>query len=424
MNGKQLARNPDGTNDVRARRGPLSGLRVLELGHYIAAPFCTRLLGDLGAEVIKVEPPGSGDPIRQWGDMVDGRSIWWSSHGRNKKCVTLNLKDPKGQDIVRRLVALSDVVVENFRPGQLEKFNLGPEELQKVRPGLVLVRISGFGQTGPDANKPSFGVIGESMGGIRYLTGYPPGVSDLPSVRIGISIGDSLSGMYGALGALSAIFEQRVAGIKQPIRIVDVALTESVLSLLEGILPEYSVLGKVRQPSGSSMPTAAPTNAYPVKDGKHILIAGNSDPLFQRLAKLIGRPELSDDPRFVNNPARVAHMKELDAMVSEWTRTQTREEALGKLDEARIPASKIYDAADIADDPQYRAREAIVSVADPAFPKPVMQPAPVPKFDSGAPGGGVGWPGPDIGAFNEEVYGELLGMDEAERSVLSKAGVI
>lgn len=406
------------------RRGPLTGLRVLELGHYIAAPFCTRLLADLGAEVIKAEPPGTGDPVRSWGEMVGGRSVWWSSHGRNKKCVTLNLKHPDGLAIASQLIARSDVVVENFRPGQLERFGLDIETLQSLRPGLVLVRISGFGQTGPDSQKPSFGVIGESIGGIRHLTGYPREESDLPPVRMGISFGDSISGMYGALGALAAIFEQRVAGVQLPIRVVDVALTESVLSLLEGILPEYSVMDKIREPSGSAMPSAAPSNAYPVADGQHILIAANSEPLFERLCQLIGRPELAGDPRFVDNPARVANARELDAIIAAWTREQTRDSALEQLDAMSIPASKIFNAADIAGDAQYRARGAIVDVADPAFERPVMQAAPVPRFDQSAPGGNISWPGAEVGTFNEEVYGELLGYDAGKLKALARDGAI
>ncbi len=407
-----------------ARRGPLTGLRILELGHYIAAPFCTRLLGDLGAEIIKVEQPGSGDPIRQWGEMVNGRSTWWSSHARNKKCITLNLKLEEGCRIARGLIEKCDVVVENFRPGQLERFGLDVETLQKVRPGLVLVRISGFGQTGPDSKRSSFGVIGEAIGGLRYLTGYPRDVSDLPPVRMGISLGDSISGMYGALGAIAAIYEQRVAGVNLPIRVVDVALTESVLSLLEGTLPDYSVLGKIRQPSGSSLPSAAPTNAYPVNDGSYILIAANSDPLFKRLCQAMGKTELFRDKRFKDNPARLANRKELDAIIADWCRALSRDEALRVLEELDIPASKIYDASDIVADPQFQARKAIVSVEDPVFEKSVMQPATMPHFDENAPGGGISWPGPDVGAFNAEIYGGLIGLSGREQERLAKAGVI
>lgn len=417
------------STNIADRRGPLTGLRVLELGHYIAAPFCTRLLGDLGAEIIKVEPPGSGDPIRAWGEMVDGNAIWWSSHGRNKKCISLNLKSAEGVELAKRLVEKADVVVENFRPGQLEKFGLGPDVLKDLRHGIVLVRISGFGQTGPEGKKASFGVIGESIGGIRYLTGYPRDVSDLPPVRPGISIGDSLAGMYGALGALSAIYEQRIAGadnpeLQQPVRIVDVALTESVLSMLEGILPEYSVLGKIRQPAGSNLPSAAPTNAYPVEDGQFILIAANSDPLFERLCGIIGQPELAQDPRFRTNPDRVANMKQLDALITDWSRTQTRESALEALDSVNIPSSKIFTAEDIVNDPQYQARGAVQEIEDPIFGQKVMQPATVPRFDESAPGGGIDWPGPRVGQFNDEIYGGLLNIDEAERDRLTKAGAI
>lgn len=414
----------DMANENAARRGPLSGLRVLELGHFIAAPFCTRLLADLGAEVIKAEPPGDGDPVRTWGEMIDGHTAWWSAHGRNKKCITLNLKHEKGLALARSLIAKSDIVVENFRPGQMERFGLDVDTLKKVRPGLILVRISGYGQTGPDSQKSSFGAIGEAVGGIRYLTGYPPGEADLPPVRTGISFGDSMSGMYGALGALAAVIEQRVAGVEWPIRVIDVALTESVLSLLEGIMPEYSVMGKIRQPAGSGLPGAAPSSAYPVDDGQFILIGANSEPLFARLCKIMGRPDLTANPKFADNPSRVANVRELDAIIGAWTSTLSREDALHQLEQADIPASKIYTAADIADDPQYRARGALVAVDDPFFDKPVLQPATMPRFDAAAPGGAIEWPGPDVGSFNDEVYAELMGLSETEREQLRKEGVI
>ena len=406
------------------RRGPLSGLRVLELGHFIAAPFCTRLLADLGAEVIKAEPPGAGDPVRTWGESTNGHTAWWSAHGRNKKCISLNLKHEKGRALARALIEKTDIVVENFRPGQLERFGFDIDTLKSLRPGLVLVRISGYGQTGPESQRSSFGAIGEAVGGIRYLTGYPPGDTDMPPVRTGISFGDSMSGMYGALGALAAIIEQRVAGVELPIRVIDVALTESVLSLLEGIMPEYSVFGKVRQPYGSRLPGAAPSSAYPVNDGQFILIGANSDPLFEKLCQIMGRPELAKDPKFADNPSRVANVKELDALIGQWTRTLSRGEALQQLERADIPASKIYTAADIAADPQYQARGALVSVDDPAFDTPVLQSAAMPRFDDAAPGGGIDWPGPAVGAFNDDIYGDLLGLSEGVREELRAAGAI
>jgi crotonobetainyl-CoA:carnitine CoA-transferase CaiB-like acyl-CoA transferase len=267
--------------------GPLAGLRVLELGHFIAGPFCARLLADLGADVIKVEAPGKGDPARSWGEIRgDKSSIWWSVHGRNKKSITLNMKSPRARSLLLELIGQSDVLIENYRPGQLERWGLGTEQLQLAKPGLVLVRISGFGQNGPYAERSAFGVIGEAMGGIRRLTAFPAGTTDLPPARTGISLGDSVAALYGAFGALAAILDQRSRTTKE-VRIVDVALTESVLSLMEGCLPEYGVLGKVREPTGSTLPTNAPSNAYACKDGEWVLIAANSDPLF--IARPAGR---------------------------------------------------------------------------------------------------------------------------------------
>ena len=267
--------------------GPLSGLRVLEIGHFVAAPFCTRLLGDLGADVIKIEPPG-GDPVRQWGKQLDGNALWWSAHARNKRCITLNLKHPKARDIVLRLVESCDALVENFRPGQLAKLGLGKEALQQARPDLVIARISGFGQDGPYRDRAAFGVIGEAIGGLRHLTNHPPGTTDLPPVRVGISIGDSLAGLYAAFGIMAALWQRDRRGGDGRARTMDIALTEAVLSMMEGMLPEYGALGLVRQPTGSRIPTAAPSNAYPTQDGKWILIAANSDPLFAKLTALMG----------------------------------------------------------------------------------------------------------------------------------------
>ena len=288
-----------------ASHGPLTGLRVLEIGHFVAAPFCTRLLADLGAEVIKVEPP-AGDPVRQWGKQVNGSAPWWSLHARNKQCITLNLKHPQAASLVLRLVAKCDALVENFRPGQLDKLGLSEATLKNARPDLVIARVSGYGQDGPYRDRPAFGVIGEAIGGLRYLTDHPPGTSDLPPVRVGISIGDSIAGLYAAFGIAAALWQRDRNGGDKRGRSIDVALTESVLSMMEGLLPEYSVLDAVRQPTGSRIPTAAPSNAYPTADDKWILIAGNSDPIFTRLAKLIGRPEIASDPRFIGNRARKA----------------------------------------------------------------------------------------------------------------------
>jgi formyl-CoA transferase len=406
--------------------GPLQGLRIVEFGHFIAAPFATRVLADMGADVIKVEPP-AGDPVRSWGAQLDGgRSLWWSVHGRNKRCVTLDLKAPDAREIACQLVARSHAVVENFRPGLMERFGLGPADLAAVRPGCILVRISGFGQTGPRRLDPSFGMIGEAIGGIRHLTGHPPEVSDLPSVRTGVSLGDSVAGLYGAIGLLAALYEtrERPPAPGTQARIVDVALTESVLSLLEGMLPEYGALGRIRGPNGARIPTAAPSSAYRCADGAWIVIGANSQPLFDRLAKLMDRPELSRDPRFADNPSRVQNVEALDARIGEWTAQRPADRVVADLERAGIPASKIYTVADITADAQYRAREAVRAVPDPVLEQDILHPAPVPRFDGAGPREGIAWAGPAVGAHNDDVYGGLLGFSPDRLASLRQAGTI
>ncbi|HET7410854.1 MAG TPA: CoA transferase, partial [Paracoccaceae bacterium] len=320
--------------------------------------------------------------------------------------VTLNLKSPEAREIALGLVARADAVVENFRPGLMERFGLGPDDLAAVKPGIVLVRISGFGQTGPRAGDPSFGMIGEAIGGIRHLTGYPPEVTDLPPVRTGVSLGDSVAGLYGAIGLLAALWEQRAAqpGPGTPARIVDVALTESVLSLLEGILPEYGALGRVRGPHGARIPTAAPSSAYACADSAWVLIGANSQPLFRRLAGLMGRPELAEDPRFLDNPSRVNNVGDLDAEIGAWT--------------AERPADAIVA------DAQYRAREAVRPAPDPVLERDILHPAPVPRFAGPGPSEGIAWTGPAIGAHNDEVYGKLLGLPAERLAALRDSGTI
>ncbi len=400
--------------------GPLSGLRVIEIGHFVAAPFCTRLLGDLGADVIKIEPP-SGDPVRQWGGQVDGNSVWWSMHGRNKRSVTLNLKHRDAAGLVLRLVEKCDALVENFRPGQLDKLGLGEAALRKARPDLVIAHISGFGQDGPYRDRAAFGVIGEAIGGLRHLTNHPPGTSDLPPVRVGISIGDSIAGLYAAFGIMAACWQRDRAGGDRRGRSLDVALTDSILSMMEGMLPEYSVLGKVRQPTGSRIPTAAPSNAFPTSDGGWILVAANSDPLFARLAKLIGKPELTDDPRFRGNQARVSNVEALDVEIAAWTRRHTAAEADRILSEADIPCTQVYTAAEIAADPQFRERGMVREVDDPLFGR-VLHTGVVPYLSQ--TGGAIRWAGPRIGQHTDEVLGELLGLSSAEISALRTEGVV
>ena len=333
----------------------LSGLRVLEIGHYVAAPFCTRLLADLGADVIKIEPR-AGDPARQWGEMVDGRSLWWSMHGRNKRSVTLDLKSDEGRELVLKLVEQCDAVVENFRPGQLSRLGLGPDVLRQARPGLIVVQISGYGQDGPSADRAAFGVIGEAIGGLRYLTNNPPGTSAMPPVRVGVSIGDSIAGLYAAFGAVAALWQRDRHGGDGKARTIDVALTESVLSMMEGMLPEFGALGKVKQPTGGGIATAAPSNAYPSSDGQWVLIAANSEPLFAKLMELIGQPALIGAAGYASNPERVANSETLDLLIERWTRALTAERIVELLDAEDIPNSKAFTAADCASDAQYRAR--------------------------------------------------------------------
>ena len=404
---------------AKPARGPLAGLRILELGHFVAAPFATRLLADLGADVVKIEPPG-GDPVRQWGEQANGRSPWWSMHARNKRCIALDLKHPGARAVVLRLASGADALVENFRPGQLDKLGLSEAALREARPGLVISRISGFGQDGPYRDRASFGVIGEAMGGLRYLTNHPPEDTDLPPSRVGISIGDSIAGLYAAFGVMAALWQRdRAGGAPGPFTL-DVALTEAMLSMMEGTLPEYGVFGTIREPQGSRIKTAAPTNAYPTRDGKWLLIAANSDPLFRRLARVIGRPELADDPDFAANPGRLRNVARLDAIIADWSRGFDAAEADRILTEADIPSTLCFNAADIAADPQYRARGMVQELDDPQIGR-VLHAGIVPHVPE-APGA-IRWTGPAIGAHTDEVLGEA-GFDEAEIGRLREEGVV
>ena len=400
--------------------GPLAGVRVIELGHFVAAPFCTRLLGDLGADVIKVEPPGAGDPVRQWGTRVKGQSVWWSVHGRNKRCITLDLKKPRAKDIVLGLVAQCDVLVENFRPGQLDRLGLSEAALRSARPDLVIARISGYGQDGPQRDRAAFGVIGEAVGGLRHLTNHPPGTTDLPPVRVGVSIGDSVAGIYAAFGIMAALWRRDAArrGDGRG-RSLDVALTESIFSLLEGALPEYGALGTVRQPTGGGIATAAPTNAYRSHDGMWVLIAANSDPLFRKLAALMGKPELADDPRYVGNQARVANSAALDGEIGAWTARHDAAELERLLEAADVPATRAYTIADCAADPQFQHRGMVREVED-AQLGPVLHPGIVPLLPEDP--GAVRWAGSPVGAHTEEVLAGLLGLSAAEIAALRQEG--
>lgn len=387
--------------------GPLSNLRVLELGHFVAAPFATRLLADLGADVIKIEPR-EGDPVRQWGAQIDGKSLWWSMHGRNKRSVVLDLKAQRGREVLLRLVEHCDVVVENFRPGQLARWGLDAARLRQARPGLIIAHISGYGQDGPYSDRAAFGVIGEAVGGLRYLTNHPPGTSDLPPVRVGVSIGDSVAGVYAAFGVMAALWQRDRTGGDGQGRTLDVALTESIFSMMEGMLPEYGALGKIKQPTGGAIATAAPSNAYPSSDGGWILIAANSEPLFLKLSKLMGQPQMAGLSEYCDNPSRVLNAAALDVLIATWSRGHTLSELEVLLNGADIPNSRAYTAEDCARDPQYRHRRMIREVADPALGI-VLQAGIVPHVPENP--GTIRWAGPAIGQHSEEVLTSLAGVD-------------
>ncbi len=332
-----------------APAGPLAGLKVLELGQLIAGPFAAKTLADFGADVVKVEPPGAGDPLRKWRLLKDGTSVWWQMQSRNKRSVALDLKNPQAQAIVRQLAQESDVLIENFRPGAMEGWGLGPDELLKLNPRLIMLRISGYGQTGPYRDKPGFGVVAEAMSGLRHLTAEPGRVP----VRVGVSIGDTLAALHGVIGILLALQERQKSGQGQ---VIDVALYEAVFNCMESLLPEYSAFGAVRGPAGSALPGIAPSNAYRCSDGGYALIAGNGDSIFKRLMVVIGREDLGADPALADNAGRVARVAELDAAIGTWTATRTVDEVMAALDGASVPAGRIYTVADIAADPHYRAR--------------------------------------------------------------------
>lgn len=384
---------------------PLTGLKILEIGHYIAAPFCTRILADLGAEVIKVEPPG-GDPFRGWGAAKDGHSVWFSIHGRNKLSVELDLK--KDRATLLKLAERADVLVENLRAGQLERLRIGPDVLHEVNPRLVIARISGYGQDGPYRDKPAFGAIGEAIGGLRHLTGHPGGTTDLPPPRCGISISDDLAGLYAAVGLLSAVWQRDAMGTGKG-RVVDVNLVDSVFSLMEGMLPEYALDGRVRQPAGAALPTASPTNTYACADGRWLCIAGNSDLIFARLMKAIGRPELADDPAYATNGLRCQNRPPLDAVIGAWTRTLPAKEAEAILEAADVPCSRLFDIADCANDPHFLARKAVLKIDDPLIGG-TLHPGPTIRLDGQRPEDVVRWTGPTIGAHTDYVLHTLLGL--------------
>ncbi|MBM4765024.1 CaiB/BaiF CoA-transferase family protein [Bacillus sp. B15-48] len=394
----------------------LAGLRVLELGQLIAGPSAGRLFAEFGAEVIKVESPIEGDPIRKWRIVEDGTSLWWYVQARNKKSITLDLRQEEGQEIIKKLVKEIDIIIENFRPGTLEKWGIGYEQLKEINPGLIMVRVSGYGQDGPYKDKPGFGSIGEAMGGLRYLTGYP----DRPPTRVGISIGDSISSLYAVIGAFMAIYHRDVKGTGQG-QVVDVALYESVFSFMESMLPEFDRTGFIRERSGSTLPGITPSNTYLCKDGKYVVIGANGDGIFKRLMKIIGQPEFADDSRFANNAKRSEHAELLDTTIENWTNSLNLDEVLEKLDAAKVPAGSIYSIKDIVEDPHYQAREMIREVPIEGLGK-LKVPGIVPKM-SETPGD-IEWNGPKLGEHNGEVLQELLKFSEEEIQSLVDKGII
>lgn len=390
----------------------LDGLKVLEMGQLIAGPFASKLLGEFGAEVIKIEPPKVGDPLRKWRKLKDGTSLWWHVQSRNKQSLTLNLKDAEGQAIVRKLVAETDILIENFRPGTLEKWGLGWEELSAINPQLIMLRISGYGQTGPYRDLPGFGVIGEAMGGLRYLSGHP---GQAP-VRVGVSLGDSLSALYGVIGVLLALQERQRSGEGQ---MIDVALYESVFAMMESLIPEYSTYGHIREPAGSALPGITPSNSYLCQDGQYVLIAGNGDSIYKRLMNLIDRADLADDPQLAQNDGRGKQAALIDEAINCWTKNHTREHALIALQEAGVPAGFPYTAADIVKDPHYQARQMLETVQTSAGALQV--PAVLPKL-SRTPGR-IGQGGPILGEHSNDVLAGL-GLSPEQVQGLRERGVI
>ena len=394
----------------------LSGLRVLEMGSLIAGPFAGRLFADFGAEVIKVETPGSGDPIRKWRMMHEDTSLWWYVQSRNKKSVTVDLKSEEGQDIIKDLIKSTDILIENFRPGKLEEWGLGYEDLKKINPKIIMVRISGYGQDGPYSKKPGFGSVGESIGGIRNVTGY----EDRPPVRVGISLGDSISSLYAVISAMMAVYNRDVAGTGTG-QFIDVALYEAVFSLMESMVPEYDYYNFIRERTGSALPGIVPSNTYQCKDGKYIVIGGNGDSIFKRLMTAIGREDIREDSKYRSNDDRAKYPEFLDGVITEWTLQHTLSEAQEKLDEFDVPHGPIYSIADIFEDAHYQARNMIEDVEVEGLGQ-LKMPGIMPKF-SETPGE-IKWAGPKLGEHNEEVYRELLNYSDEHMDYLTKKGII
>lgn len=407
--------------------GPLAGIKVLELGTLIAGPFCSRMLAEFGAEVIKIEAPDGGDPIRQWRVLKDGTSLWWYVQARNKKSVTLNMKDARGQEIARKLALDADVIIENYRPGVLERWNIGYEQLKAINPATIMVRLSGYGQTGPLKDLPGFGAIGESMGGLRYVSGFP----DRPPVRIGVSIGDSIAALHGVIGAMMALRHRDVSGgrwngksgadcVAGQGQMVDVALYEAVFNMMESLVPEYDHAGVVRERTGGALPGIVPSNTYTTGDGESIVIAGNGDAIFKRLMLAIGRDDMANDPGLARNDGRVPRTQEIDDAIQQWCGRQTIESALQTLKAADVPVGKIYSVRDMMNDAQFLARN-MFEQHQFQDGTPIKMPAVTPKL-SETPGE-TRWLGPELGEHNDEVL-KALGYDEESIAQLKREGVL
>jgi crotonobetainyl-CoA:carnitine CoA-transferase CaiB-like acyl-CoA transferase len=413
-----------GPTDTLSER-PLDGVKVLELGQLMAGPFAGTLLAYYGAEVIKIEPPGKGDPVRVWRVMDGDTSLWWRTLGRNKKCITLDLRQPEGQRLARLLAEQSDVLIENFRPGTLERWGLAPGDLEASNPGLIYARVSGYGQTGPASSLPGYASVCEGFGGFRYINGLP---GERP-MRPNLSLGDSLTGLHAAFGVLLSLLQrQRSSAEPGPGRgqeqgkgqVVDIGIFESVYNMMEAVVPEYDRCGVIREPSGSTITGVVPTNTYLCKDGKYVIIGGNGDSIYRRLMETAGRPEMAEDPRLATNDGRVKHQTEVDEALSEWTAGLTCDEVLILLAAAKVPAGPIYSVADMMEDPQYQARGLFEEVE--VGGRPLKIPAIVPRLS--ATPGRTDWPGPELGSHNKEIFQERLGLSDEELETLKKNGVI
>jgi formyl-CoA transferase len=402
------------TEEQLKANGPLADLRVIEMGVLLAGPFCGQLLGDYGAEVIKIEQPGVGDPMRNWGqEKPHGKSLWWPVVARNKKSITLNARETEGQEIIKQLVDEADILIENFRPGTMERWNLGYEELARINPRLIMVRVTGFGQTGPYSPQAGYGSIGEAMGGLRYVVGE----SDRPPSRIGVSIGDALAATFATLGTLTAVHARETTGRGQ---VVDAAIYEAVLAMMESLIPEYQIGNYVRERSGSILPNVAPSNSYPTRDGDY-LIAANQDTVFQRLTQAMGRPELSEDERYATHGARGLHQQELDDIIAEWSKNFSSADLQKLLNEYGVPNGKLFTAPDMLENEHYAARDAIISMNHPALGEIKMQNV-FPKLSETQ--GKVKWCGPELGQHNDEIYGDLLKLSKDKIAEYKEKGII